>query len=96
MRGHLSGDRELLPFPTSDHAAGNDNACALAVQANFNESLPIGPAELDAIEAFLMPQILALLADISELPTQRMRSDSEEPQSQAINKGEDRLVGASP
>ncbi|KAB1085052.1 hypothetical protein F4V91_00525 [Neorhizobium galegae] len=96
MRGHLSGDRELLPFPTSDHAAGNDNACALAVQANFNESLPVGPAELDAIEAFLMPQILKMLTDLCELPTRPGRADSEEPQSQATNKGEDCLMGASP
>jgi hypothetical protein len=96
MRGHLSGDRELLSFPTSDRAAGNDNACALTVQANFNENLPIGPAELDVIEAFLMPQILALLDDFRELPTRPARPDSEEPQSQAINRGEDRLTGASP
>jgi hypothetical protein len=96
MRGHLSGDRELLSFPTSDRAAGNDNACALAVQANFNENLPIGPAELDAIEAFLMPQILAMLADICELPGRPGRSDSEEPQSQPKSKSEDSLMRASP
>ena len=67
MLGHLSGNRELLSFSAVDGPAGNDNPCDLAVRVDFDESLPIGPAELDAFEAFLMPQILALLEEKSPM-----------------------------
>jgi hypothetical protein len=83
MRGHLSGDRELLSISAGGEPAGNDNPCALAVLGDFDESLPIGPAELDALEAFLMPQILALLKEDSALPCASAPMDSEVPQTSA-------------
>lgn len=63
MHGLLSGDRELLSFSGGDEPFGNDKPCGFAVQANFDEALPIGPAELDALEAFLLTEILALMED---------------------------------
>lgn len=63
MRGFPCGDCELLPFPGGDQPFGNEQPRALAVLADFDGSLPIGDAELDVVEAFLMPQILALLED---------------------------------
>ncbi len=81
MHGPLSGDRELLSFPAGGKAAGNDNSCAPAVRADFDEAFPISTDELDAIEAFLMPQIRMLLADICELSSQSGPLDSEVPQS---------------
>ncbi len=85
MRGPLSGDRELLSFPAGENAAGNDNSCAPGVRADFDESFPIGAAELDAIEAYLMPQIKILLAGNCELPPQSGPKDSEVPQRVARN-----------
>ena len=84
MHGHLSGDRELLPFPAGGEPAGNGDPCALAVRVDFDEALPIGPAELDALEAFLMPQILALLNEETAAPPPA--KDSEGPQISAIRK----------
>ena len=81
MHGPLSGDRELLSFPAGGKPAGNDNACAPAVRADFDETFPISPAELDAIEAFLMPQIRMLLGDVCELSSRSGSLDSEVPQS---------------
>jgi hypothetical protein len=74
MRGHLSGNREALPFSAGGNTAGNDNPCMPAVRLDFGDSFPVGSAELDALEAFLMPQILALLEE-------KARPDSEAPQS---------------
>lgn len=81
MHGPLSGDRELLSFPAGGKPAQNDNSCAPAVRADFDKTFPISPAELDAIEAFLMPQIRMLLADICDLSSRSGSLDSEVPQS---------------
>jgi hypothetical protein len=83
MRGHPSGNRELLSFSAGGQPAGNNNPCGLAVRVDFDESLPIGPAELDAFEAFLMPQILALLAERPAIPARTGSMDSEVPQMSA-------------
>jgi hypothetical protein len=80
MLGHLSGNRELLLFSAVDRPAGNGYLCDLAVRVDFDESLPIGPAELDAFEAFLMPQILALLEEKTPMPSKTASLDSEVPQ----------------
>lgn len=63
MRGHLSGDRELLPFPAGGEPGGNGEPCGFAVQANFDEGMPIDSAELDTVESFLLAEILALLGE---------------------------------
>jgi hypothetical protein len=73
MRGRESGHRCAVPCPPENSTGGLDQAC-IAVLTDIDAGFPVGPAELDALEAFLMPQILALL---EEMP----RSDSEAPQS---------------
>jgi hypothetical protein len=83
MRGHPSGNREQLSFSAGGQPAGNDNPCDLAVRSDFDKSLPVGPAELDAFEAFLMPQILALLQEKSLMSNQTAPTDSEVPQTSA-------------
>jgi hypothetical protein len=76
MRGRASGYGELLSFPAGSTPAGNDPAGGPVVSAGFDETLPVGPSELDAIEAYLMPQILALLQEADKAstnPLQRTR-----------------------
>lgn len=84
MHGPLSGNRELLSFLEGMPPSGDGDPCALAVQADFDDRLPVGPAELDAFEAFLMPQILALLHGTpAHSPAD---TDSEAPRISAIGK----------
>jgi hypothetical protein len=66
MRGRKSSHRELLRSAPSRQAGGGDSTRALDVTCELND-LPISAQELDAIEAFLMPQILRLLE--TEQPT---------------------------
>lgn len=73
MRGRESSHRELLRSASSQQAGGRDNPRPV-VSSDDLENLPVTPEELDAIEAFLMPQILLLLetghgtTDDSKLP----------------------------
>lgn len=60
MRGRQSSHRELLR-PATGQTAGSSDSTRPAVIANKLELLPVTAKELDAIEAFLMPQILRLL-----------------------------------
>ncbi len=73
MRGRKSSHRELLRSAPSRQAGGGDGTLPLDVTCALND-LPVSAEELDAIEAFLMPQILRLLetdqrtTDDSKLP----------------------------
>jgi hypothetical protein len=73
MRGRKSSHREVLRSAPSRQAGGRDSTRALDVTCELND-FPISAEELDAIEAFLMPQILRLLetdertTDDSKLP----------------------------
>ncbi len=69
MRGRKAGHRCALPSP-APQACREDG---VRVLTDLGESFPVSAAELDAIEAFLMPLILQILAD-------DMTADSEEPQ----------------
>jgi len=60
MRGRESSHRELLRSASSQQAGGRDSTRPV-VSSDDLENLPVTPEELDAIEAFLMPQILLLL-----------------------------------
>ena len=60
MRGRESSHRELLRSASSQQAGGRDSPRPV-VSFDDLENLPVTPEELDAIEAFLMPQILLLL-----------------------------------
>lgn len=60
MRGRESSHRELLRSASSQQAGGRDSTRPV-VSSDDLENLPVTPKELDAIEAFLMPQILLLL-----------------------------------
>lgn len=64
MRGHVSGYDELSSFSVGGLPAGNDPVGRPVVSAHFGETPIVAPSELDAIEAFLMPQILTLLQEI--------------------------------
>jgi hypothetical protein len=46
---------------------GDKETGALRVVDNFPADMPVSPSELDAVEAFLMPLVHALLSD-SEAP----------------------------
>jgi hypothetical protein len=60
MRGRESSHRDLLRSASSQQAGGGDSTRPV-VSSDDLENLPVTPEELDAIEAFLMPQILLLL-----------------------------------
>lgn len=60
MRGRESSHRELLRSASSQQAGGRDSRRPVIISDDL-ENLPVTPEELDAIEAFLMPQILLLL-----------------------------------
>lgn len=60
MRGRESSHRELLRSASSHQAGGRDSPRPV-VSSDDLENLPVTPEELDAIEAYLMPQILLLL-----------------------------------
>lgn len=90
MRGCDAGHRCMLSFRSG--AAGTERDSCLRVLSDFDEHMPVGAAELDAIEAFLSPQIMALLG-------QQEASDSEAPQCPAtmrstVAKGKRREVAA--
>ena len=82
MHGPLSGNRELLSSPEGLPPSGNGDPCALAVRADIDCTFPIGQAELDAIEAFLMPKLMALLNE--EPPAPSLGTDSAQPQKPVI------------
>jgi hypothetical protein len=66
MRGRKSSHRELLRSAPSRQAGSGDSTRPLVVTGELND-FPVSSEELDAIEAFLMPQILRLLE--TEQPT---------------------------
>lgn len=78
MRGRQSSHRELLR-PATGQTAGSSDSTRPAVIANKLELLPVTAEELDAIEAFLMPQILSLLETGAS-----KQDDSKRPQTTAI------------
>ena len=78
MRGRQSSHRELLRPAAGQKASGSD-ATRPAVVTGDLELLPVSAEELDAIEAFLMPQILRLLATSAG-----KHDDSKRPQTTAI------------
>lgn len=67
MRGRQSSHRELLRPATGQKASSSDSTCPAVIADNL-ELLPVAAEELDAIEAFLMPQILRLLETDSKRP----------------------------
>ncbi len=75
MRGRMSSERMVLSAAIGLKADAADRLRPLDA-APVREELPISAAELDAIEAFLMPQILAILNGTDETP----REDSKPPQ----------------
>lgn len=78
MRGRQSSHRELLRPATGQTAGSSDSTCPVAI-ADDLELFPVTVEELDAIEAFLMPQILRLLeTSVSK------QDDSKRPQTAAI------------
>lgn len=79
MRGRQSSHRELLR-PAIGQTAGSSGSTRPAVIADNLELLPVTAEELDAIEAFLMPQILRLL----ESSASNKQDDSKRPQTAAI------------
>lgn len=78
MRGRQSSHRELLR-PATGQTAGSSDSTRPAVIADNLELLPVTAEELDAIEAFLMPQILRLLETSAS-----KQDDSKRPQTAAI------------
>ena len=78
MRGRQSSHRELLR-PVPGQKAGGSDGTRPAVIADNLELLPVTAEELDAIEAFLMPQILRLLESSAS-----KQDDSKRPQTTAI------------
>lgn len=78
MRGRQSSHRELLRPATGQKASSSDSTRP-AVIADSLELLPVTAEELDAIEAFLMPQILRLLET-----NPSKHDDSKRPQTAAI------------
>ena len=63
MRGRKSSHREMLRSAPGQSAGGSSSARSLVVADELN-GLPVSAEELDAIEAFLMPQILLLLETV--------------------------------
>ncbi|WP_347263590.1 hypothetical protein [Nitrobacter sp.] len=78
MRGRQSSHRELLR-PVADQKAGGSDGTRPAVVCKDLEHLPVTAEELDAIEAFLMPQILRLLET-----NPSKHDDSKRPQTAAM------------
>lgn len=78
MRGRQSSHRELLR-PATDRTAGSSDSTRPVAIADDLELLPVTAEELDAIEAFLMPQILRLLET-----SPSKQDDSKRPQTTAI------------
>lgn len=75
MRGHLSGHRCALPTPFRRPAGGADSALP-RVLSDFDHNLPVGAAELDAVESFLMPLIKELLENGKQFRTRKCRKDA--------------------
>lgn len=78
MRGRQSSHRELLR-PVAGQEVGGSDGTRPAVVCEDLEHLPVTAEELDAIEAFLMPQILRLLET-----NPSKHDDSKRPQTAAI------------
>ena len=78
MRGRQSSHRELLRPAAGQKASSSDSARPAVIADNL-ELLPVTAEELDAIEAFLMPQILSLLETCAS-----KQDDSKRPQTTAI------------
>jgi hypothetical protein len=78
MRGRQSSHRELLRPATCRTAGSSDSTRPVAI-ADDLELLPVTAEELDAIEAFLMRQILRLLETSAS-----KQDDSKGPQTTAI------------
>ncbi|MFW8586924.1 hypothetical protein ACOJBM_24845 [Rhizobium beringeri] len=60
MRGRKAGHRCALRSPVARVASGTDSAL-MSVFSDIEETFPVSPAELDAIESFLGPLIQDLL-----------------------------------
>ncbi len=78
MRGRQSSHRELLR-PAAGQKTSSSDSTRPAVIADNLELLSVTAEELDAIEAFLMPQILRLLET-----SPSKQDDSKRPQTTAI------------
>jgi len=78
MRGRESSDRRMLPTAPGDQARA---AAGLRPDALIDDlvDLPVSAAELDAIEAFLLPQLLAVLNEGDNTE----KADSKTPQKPA-------------
>ena len=57
MRGQKSSHRETLRPATGPRASGSASPCPVVVSDDL-EHLPVTADELNAIEAFLMPEIM--------------------------------------
>ncbi|WP_457811920.1 hypothetical protein [Sinorhizobium meliloti] len=80
MRGRLSGHRRILPCQPGAEAGAD--AGSWTALTDFSENAPITDAELDAIEAFLMAQVRAIMQETSSPPKspEPQAKDSEAPQ----------------
>lgn len=83
MRGRKPGHRERLPVAV---VAGDRNDGGWRIVSELSPELPVGEAELDAVEAFLADALRAILAGDIRRENPRIcgtlrRSDSEAPQS---------------
>lgn len=80
MCGLAASHRCMLSCPPGARAGADGSGCPCLIAFDLDGSFGIGAAELDAIEAYLMPQILALLESSSLVP------DSEGPHIPKTNK----------
>jgi hypothetical protein len=83
MRGRTPGHRERLPVAV---VAGDRSDGGWRIVSELSLELPVGEAELDAVEAFLAHALRAVMADDVRRENPHIsgtlrRSDSEVPQS---------------
>ena len=86
MRGRKSGHHSVLLPPPGVNGAGE--AGDWTVLSDLPENAPVTDAELDAIEAFLMAHVNAIMQDsgLPQITVERDDADSEAPQSPAQTK----------
>lgn len=78
MRGRSSRKQDLLPSAYGNRAESSASSPAVASETDLTV-FPVSAEELDAIEAYLMPQILEFLNDGG-----RQEQDSKVPQKTAM------------
>ncbi|GEC36454.1 hypothetical protein JOH52_000842 [Sinorhizobium meliloti] len=64
MRGRDAGHRCVLSCPPCASTGADGSLCPCLLLSDLDGDTPVGAAELEAIEAYLMPQILQLLEKV--------------------------------